>query len=517
MHMNQFVTSEGAVRFAFLSGNYDQVYQACAQKAWQVLDSESDEPIFFLWSSFHHKGEIEIQKWISLFEQIPGYAIHVNLQCHIQLWNASRTARKQGDYDALIELERRFESIEDPLLLAILFSELSQCYFNDFDYKSAIVSMSRSLYFAKECHWDHYVLLQTIDLARLHFMQLNLDMCLHYLHEFMQYLKRPNLYQGDRYFMQASAMFMQIHYALNELEHCEVFCQNWLNLIAKAKLNQWLFGLLPLLEMMLNLSKTEILKGILTQIESQLFQRQSFDLLNITQYVITCRIKIHQAIQRQDAMELNHLYRSLIQNSAYYQKRKDLTYFYHSQLFLLAFYLKKFEDAARYLEQLIQQVGVQENSMMYLIYLNHHAILQMESGHPEQALEILCSLLYKIQDCGYLRLFSDYYLGTVQTLQKAVEICEQTNPLKPIFIQQLEAIFKFSLNSNLKSALLSERELEILHMLAQSFSNQEIAEKLYISVNTVKFHIKNIYQKLDVSNRQKAVKKATDLKLLSLT
>jgi len=50
--------------------------------------------------------------------------------------------------------------------------------------------------------------------------------------------------------------------------------------------------------------------------------------------------------------------------------------------------------------------------------------------------------------------------------------------------------------------------------VAQRLSNQEIAEKLFISIATVKSHLKNIYQKLDVSKRREAVEKAKNLGIL---
>jgi LuxR family transcriptional regulator, maltose regulon positive regulatory protein len=52
---------------------------------------------------------------------------------------------------------------------------------------------------------------------------------------------------------------------------------------------------------------------------------------------------------------------------------------------------------------------------------------------------------------------------------------------------------------------LSGRELEILALLAQGFTNQEIAEQLYISLATVKTHNSNIFGKLGVKNRMQAV------------
>ncbi|HEX8174181.1 MAG TPA: LuxR C-terminal-related transcriptional regulator [Pyrinomonadaceae bacterium] len=62
---------------------------------------------------------------------------------------------------------------------------------------------------------------------------------------------------------------------------------------------------------------------------------------------------------------------------------------------------------------------------------------------------------------------------------------------------------------------LSERELEVLRHVAQGLSNQEIANKLFLSSGTVKRHMSNIYQKLDVHSRTQAIDRARNLKLLS--
>jgi ATP/maltotriose-dependent transcriptional regulator MalT len=57
-------------------------------------------------------------------------------------------------------------------------------------------------------------------------------------------------------------------------------------------------------------------------------------------------------------------------------------------------------------------------------------------------------------------------------------------------------------------APLSERERDVLHLLAGGLSNEEIAESLIISANTVKMHIRHIYDKLDVHNRVQAITQA---------
>jgi LuxR family maltose regulon positive regulatory protein len=61
---------------------------------------------------------------------------------------------------------------------------------------------------------------------------------------------------------------------------------------------------------------------------------------------------------------------------------------------------------------------------------------------------------------------------------------------------------------------LSEREREVLRLLATELSGPEIAGHLYISVNTLRTHTKHIFSKLDVNTRRAAVRRATDLGVL---
>lgn len=61
---------------------------------------------------------------------------------------------------------------------------------------------------------------------------------------------------------------------------------------------------------------------------------------------------------------------------------------------------------------------------------------------------------------------------------------------------------------------ISERELEVLQLLEQGLSNQKIADQIFVSANTVKTHLRHLYDKLDVASRTQAVKKARELRLI---
>jgi len=74
---------------------------------------------------------------------------------------------------------------------------------------------------------------------------------------------------------------------------------------------------------------------------------------------------------------------------------------------------------------------------------------------------------------------------------------------------------EFILNqSELQRIGISKREHEVLELMAKGLSNQEIADKLFVSLNTIKTHSSNLFLKLEVSRRTQAIKKAKELGLI---
>jgi DNA-binding CsgD family transcriptional regulator len=74
----------------------------------------------------------------------------------------------------------------------------------------------------------------------------------------------------------------------------------------------------------------------------------------------------------------------------------------------------------------------------------------------------------------------------------------------------------FTLNEiAMVSLSISKRELEVLQLMGEGLSNQEIAQRLFVSLNTIKTHSSNIFDKLEVDRRTQAVDKAKKLNLIA--
>jgi len=90
-----------------------------------------------------------------------------------------------------------------------------------------------------------------------------------------------------------------------------------------------------------------------------------------------------------------------------------------------------------------------------------------------------------------------------------------TRAKQVVVIREVRVDGPFVLNAEkLKETGLTAREHEILGLIAQGLSNREIAEKLFVSENTVKTHSSRLFEKMQVNRRVQAVQKAKDLGLI---
>ena len=144
------------------------------------------------------------------------------------------------------------------------------------------------------------------------------------------------------------------------------------------------------------------------------------------------------------------------------------------------------------------------------------------------AMAILVALLKALEYKYFVRSLSlEIYMGALATMFTVLGVwigLKITNKQKPDFITPalslnnsetafLENIPEVKPN-NLNPGI-SNRELEVLHLMVQGLSNQEIADRLFVSLNTIKTHSSNVYAKLEVKRRTQAIQKAKELKIIA--
>jgi LuxR family maltose regulon positive regulatory protein len=147
----------------------------------------------------------------------------------------------------------------------------------------------------------------------------------------------------------------------------------------------------------------------------------------------------------------------------------------------------------------------------------HNAI-----GQAGKALQLLCECVAHAQPQGSIRLFVDEgepMQQLLSQLQQEAGIGLYVSLLLEAFGGQLAKDKLVSKPTVVSSSLLplgtfSDRELEILRLIQEGHSNQNIGERLFLSLSTVKWHNQNIFSKLDVQRRTEAVARAVQLKLL---
>jgi LuxR family maltose regulon positive regulatory protein len=180
------------------------------------------------------------------------------------------------------------------------------------------------------------------------------------------------------------------------------------------------------------------------------------------------------------------------------------------------------QSATRLLERLRQAAvdGGRMGSAIEILVLQ--ALAHEARGDLQSALVSLERGLALAEPEGYIRIFVGEGPPMGHLLYEAL-----ARGISPEYIQHLLGAFP---RANQGQALspqrnaqeldwiepLSEREMEVLELIAEGLTNQDIGDRLYLSLNTVKVHTRNIYGKLDVNSRMQAAARARDLGLLPL-
>ncbi len=176
------------------------------------------------------------------------------------------------------------------------------------------------------------------------------------------------------------------------------------------------------------------------------------------------------------------------------------------------------QDGIRLLERLHKAAkdGKRIGSVIEIILLQ--ALVYEAQDDIPSALVPLELALALAEPEGYFRIFVDEGPPMARLLYEAL-----SREISPDYVQRLLKAFPVvepekAGPSGSETGLiepLSEREIEVLQLIAEGLTNQEISSRLYLSLNTVKAHTRTIYSKLGVNNRTQAVAKARALGILS--
>ncbi|SRR5216683_45980 len=148
------------------------------------------------------------------------------------------------------------------------------------------------------------------------------------------------------------------------------------------------------------------------------------------------------------------------------------------------------------------------------------AVVLEAHGDKDQAVHLLFDALSLASPGGFIRLFVDEGRPMTHLLSEAAAL-----GMLPDYTGKLIAVCKAEEQKHEDTSSLpppaqplieplSRREVEVLHLIAQGLSNQEISERLFLALDTVKGHNRNIFDKLQVQRRTEAVARARELGLL---
>jgi two-component system, NarL family, response regulator LiaR len=111
----------------------------------------------------------------------------------------------------------------------------------------------------------------------------------------------------------------------------------------------------------------------------------------------------------------------------------------------------------------------------------------------------------------------EIYVGMVAVMFTALGTWAGLRLTRPRVVREvIDTAAPFRIDeANLRMLGISKREYEVLELISLGMSNQQIAERLFVSTSTVKTHVSNIFSKLDASRRTQAVQRAKELRIIA--
>lgn len=174
---------------------------------------------------------------------------------------------------------------------------------------------------------------------------------------------------------------------------------------------------------------------------------------------------------------------------------------------------EEWQAASGLLLRLRRFVEEHHNNVRLIEILTLQALMCDRQGQREEAHRLLATAVSLAERGGFIRLFVDLGAPMARMLAELRVDDSQTQQ----YLATIQAACSAQ-SADTETQLLETftyREIEILTLLTRQLTDKEIANQLVISINTVRFHLKNIYAKLSVRNRRQAALRAQELGLVS--
>jgi LuxR family maltose regulon positive regulatory protein len=332
---------------------------------------------------------------------------------------------------------------------------------------------------------------------------------------------------GNENYLPAGSMALlgmgEIAYKRNQLEEAEKYLKKGFHLTARWEISHF-FGLST------TLARVQIAQGNVQDAIESMHQAENlaiqFDTTDVDDFVVGCRIaqlkllmgNLEEVEEWEKHIDLPNieLNQGLDSFSIFFSPVRWLHSLSHAWFLL---YKGKTTEAISILSELYKnadQYYLDDLEIQYAVLL---AIAYDKNKDRANALHFIQKALDLAKPEGQIQVFLEQgndilnllYDAACQNIQ-----AEFTGKLLSLFpqldVEQHKDKFLYLDDEVIEP--LSEREVEILALIAQGLSNQQIGAKLHLSLSTVKVHSYNIYRKLHVHSRVQAVSKANILKIL---
>jgi LuxR family maltose regulon positive regulatory protein len=176
-------------------------------------------------------------------------------------------------------------------------------------------------------------------------------------------------------------------------------------------------------------------------------------------------------------------------------------------------YQQRYDEARRLLDALSREATSSERVPAQITTLVQSALVAAAVGEADEAVATMRRALELASGPGFIRFFLNEGTAVVPLVERAMQgMCERG------FAARVLAAFDVPVKPRLAvtgiSEPLTEREIEVLRLIAEGASNQEAARRLIVAPSTVKKHLENVYAKLGVAGRSQAVARARELRLI---